>query len=166
MLDRRRRRTPQEIAADDELDCWAVVIIGWTRRLPRTWGDNHGWWGCKVVVTKDIRQYLQSQDLGAIDVTAHAWVWTKARVWAERLREAVVAEIARQAEHLRRSWYDLDPAVAELTLVTVARQKGIEVMTHEAYLTARTAAIERAVRAFREMREFEAAWPPPEGIKR
>lgn len=152
VLERRKRRTPHEIAAETALDHWAVAVIGWPKRYPRTWGDNIGWWGCKVIVTKDLRQYFAGQDLGPIEVVPHAYVWTLGRAWADRLRDAVNAEIKRQAAHMRRNWYDLDPAVAELVLRMVAKDQGIEVFDQAEHMRRIAAAIEAPIRAIREGR--------------
>lgn len=148
----RRRRSRHEIDATAVLDHWAVVVLGWARRMPRHFGDNRGWWAIKAVVTKDPKGYFSGQDLGAIEVVPWAALWTPARVWAERLRAALVAEIAREGEHMRRAWYDFDPAVAELTLRSVAERERIEVMSHEEHLARIAAAVEREVTGWREGR--------------
>lgn len=148
----RRRRSPHEAAAESGLDHWAVMVVGWPRRMPRHFGDNEGWWAVKTVVTRDPRAYFAGQDLGAVDVVVWAWVWTATRVRAERLRAAVVADIARDGQHLRRAWYDFDPAVAELTLRDAAERAGIEVFDHEEHLARIAAALEREVKGWREGR--------------
>lgn len=149
MADRRSRRSPHEIEAESALDHWAVVVIGWPRRMPTHFGDNRGSWAIKVIVTRDPRSYFAGQDLGPLEVVPWAALWTPARVWAERLRAAVVANIAQQGEHMRRAWYDFDPAVAELTVRSVAEREGIKVMSHEEHLARIAAAVEREVKGWR-----------------
>ena len=81
----------------------------------------------KVGTTADPRAYLKAEDRGWQEVTVFACVWTPGQAHAERLKAAIERMIARQSEGIRRSWHDLEPEIAELTLAYAAEAEGIEV---------------------------------------
>lgn len=138
--------------AEREAGYVAVVITGPPRRVPRYFGDNDGCWPVKVGITKNPRDYLRTEDRGWQEVVLLACVWTNGLRYAERLKAAVERMIAAKSEPLRRSWHDLEPEIAELTLAFAAEQEGIEVFDWAERQRRLAAAVERAVKGLRQMR--------------
>jgi len=45
-------------AAEAMREDWAVVFVGTTKRVPRDFGDNRGWWPVSIGLTKDPEAYI------------------------------------------------------------------------------------------------------------
>lgn len=103
--------------AEKRLDFWAVVLLGPTHRVPRTWSDNEGVWPARVGVTQDPDAYAARVDLEAGGVHQHvalAHVWTASRAHANRLKARLDELLlgTNEAGRLRHAWRNIsDPEI-------------------------------------------------------
>jgi len=74
-------------AADDH----AVCLIGWEGPRPAAWGDNHGVWPVRIVVTKKEMTAADRADLETphVRVVVLEYVMVETKAHADRLRSAL-----------------------------------------------------------------------------
>src|SRR5262245_46554265 len=112
----RRRQSPHEARIERELDWWAVCLIGYVGRVPRTFGDNEGMWPVRFVLTRTPRTAAGADDRASPyhRVTVHEFAYVAGRERGRALirqLDSLLLGTGRQSK-LRRSWRDVDdPAV-------------------------------------------------------
>lgn len=129
---RRKRRSPQEAQIERKLGIMAVAMVSYRERIPRHFGDNHGVWPVKFVVTAKPREAHKISDFESPvhKVVVRHMVHVRDKEAAKRLKgrlDEMLLGDSRDSK-LRHGWRDVDDpdVVWDLLLAEALRTLHIE----------------------------------------
>jgi len=132
------KRTDAYLAAERDLDFWAVMLIGPAQRIPRHFGDNQGVRDVKIAATSDPKAYLKhvNNANGVHTRKILAITWTLSGRHATRLKRRLDVMLRGDDDknRLLQGWRDLEddpeivwPILLSQAVAEISEREEIEV---------------------------------------
>jgi hypothetical protein len=112
-------------AATAKAEFVAVCLLGYTKRVPRDFGDNQGAWPVRVTTSTNPGDLARKpdQENPLHEVRVHDYVWVETDAHARRLKSRLEALLLGSGEALKGSWRDCDDP---LVLWPILLQQALE----------------------------------------